>query len=60
MAGLHWAGAAALAVGLTLFFLGIGFVARDEALGWLGVVGGPGPTFLGVHLMRKVVGEPRT
>ena len=53
MSNLHWAGAAALAVGLTFFFLGIGFIARDEVFGWLGVVGGPLPTFLGVQLMRK-------
>ena len=53
MSIVHWAGALALTVGIGLFLLGVGFVARDEVFGWLGVVGGPGPTWLGVHLMRK-------
>lgn len=58
MSSLHWAGALALTVGLALFFLGIGFVARDEILGWLGIVAGPGPTIVGVHLMRKPDRKP--
>jgi len=53
MAALFWGGALALALGLALFFLGIGFVAKGEILGWLGVVGGPLPMWLGVHLIRR-------
>jgi hypothetical protein len=50
---VHWAGALALAVGLSVLFLGIGFVARDEVMGWVGIAGAPPPIGLGVWLMRK-------
>lgn len=53
MNGIHWIGAMLLAIGTGLFLLGIGYVARDEMLGWLGVATGPAPFGFGFWLMRK-------
>lgn len=53
MNATYLAGAFALAVGLTLFFGGIGLVVRDELLGWLGVVSGPAPLGVGYWLLQK-------
>jgi hypothetical protein len=53
MNATYLAGAFALAVGLTLFFGGIGLVVRDEILGWLGVIGGSAPLGVGYWLLQK-------
>lgn len=51
--GRFIAGALALAVGITLFFGGIGFVVRDDWLGWAGIFGGPAPLGLGYWLIDR-------
>ena len=60
MNAMMFAGVSALAVGVVLVCGGIGFVARDELLGWLGIAIGPAPLGLGYWLLRdKPTEEPR-
>lgn len=53
MNAMRFAGVLALAAGVVLILGGIGFIARDEALGWLVAAGGTVPTAFAYWALRE-------